>query len=59
MHVLMIVSKEDDSSCVLVDKYGYLIFGMEQTQDCLDVFNKLENRDNYKIIVKDIQWRNV
>ncbi len=59
MHVLMIVSKKDDSSCVMVEKYGYLIFGMEHTQDCLDVFNKLDNNENYKIVVKDVAWRNV
>ncbi|AII27482.1 hypothetical protein Q21_gp2 [Vibrio phage VPp1] len=58
MKVLMIVSKKDDSACVLVEKYGYLIFGMEQAQDCLNTFKKLENNDKYKIVVKDIKWRN-
>ncbi|BBI55022.1 hypothetical protein [Vibrio phage vB_ValP_IME234] len=57
MKVLMIVSKKDTSCCVLVKEYGYLIFDMEHTQDCLDAFNKLEDNHNYKIVVKEIQWR--
>lgn len=59
MKVWAIVTKYDEDRVVYTNDYGYCFFPEENAADCAALMNQLENKESYKMVLKDMRWRNL